>query len=341
MTPEEFYMSRAMELARLGAGKVSPNPMVGCVIVVDNKIVGEGWHQAYGLAHAEVNAINSVSDPSVLDKATLYVNLEPCNHVGKTPPCTDLLISKKIKSVVISNVDPNPIVAGNGIQKLKEAGIDVQIGVLERVGRQLNRFFFTFHEKKRPYVILKWAETADKFLAKSNYDSKWISNQYSRQCVHKLRSEVDAILIGSKTALLDNPSLTTRDWTGRNPKRVVIDRFLRLPESLTVFSDGKPTLVMNQIKHFQSGKTSFVKLSSDTVQEILNILHQKNIFSVLVEGGSQTLSGFTVQNAYDEVIIFQSSRKFHSGISSPVVPNSAERLYIDPVDEVLLLKSRS
>lgn len=327
-------MQRALELARLGVGFVSPNPMVGCVIVVDQKIIGEGWHQAYGSAHAEVNAIQSVKDQSMLPESTLYVNLEPCNHFGKTPPCTDLLISKKIKKVVVGHVDSNPIVAGHGIRKLQEAGIDVTCGVLEKESRFLNRFFLTFHEKKRPYVVLKWAETSDGFIARSNYDSKWISNQYSRQWVHKLRSEVDAILIGGKTALVDNPGLTTRYWTGRHPKRVVIDNFLRLPKSLNIFSDGNPTIILNQIKHYQEGDLSLEKIESDSTSELLTVLHQKNLISVLVEGGNKTLTRFIDARCFDEAVIFRSSLNFFNGIQSPDMNAGQSSISIIPLDEV-------
>lgn len=307
--------------------------MVGCVIVVDNKIIGEGWHHSFGSAHAEVNAIHSVGDQSLLNGATLFVNLEPCNHHGKTPPCTDLLISKKIKRVVIGNADSNPVVAGQGIKKLQDAGIDVTCGVREKESRYLNRFFLTFHEKKRPYVILKWAETADSFIAKSNYDSKWISNQYSRQAVHKLRSEVDAIMIGGKTASVDNPSLTTREWTGHDPKRVVIDRFLKLSESLKIFYDGKETIVLNEIKHFQVGATFFERIASDAASEILKILYQKNILSILVEGGRHTLLKFIDSKSYDEAIIFQSPRMFKLGIESPHLTDKSQYFFVPPLDE--------
>jgi diaminohydroxyphosphoribosylaminopyrimidine deaminase/5-amino-6-(5-phosphoribosylamino)uracil reductase len=307
--------------------------MVGCVIVLDNRIIGEGWHHSFGSAHAEVNAIHSVGDQSLLNGATLFVNLEPCNHHGKTPPCTDLLISKKIKRVVIGNADSNPVVAGQGIKKLQDAGIDVTCGVLEKESMYLNRFFLTFHEKKRPYVILKWAETSDSFIAKSNYDSKWISNQYSRQLVHKLRSEVDAIMIGGKTASVDNPSLTTRDWTGHDPKRVVIDRFLKLSESLKIFSDGKETIVLNEIKHFQIGATFFERISCDASSEILKIFYQKNILSILVEGGRHTLSKFIDSKSCDEAIIFKSPRIFKSGIESPHLTGKSQRFFVPPVNE--------
>ena len=202
-------MQRALELARLGLGNVSPNPMVGCVIVKDGKIIGEGHHEQYGGPHAEVNAVQAVKDQSLLPQSTAYVTLEPCSHFGKTPPCADLLVRHQVKRVVICNEDPNPLVAGQGIERLRNAGIEVEIGLLREEGRVLNRRFFTAFEKKRPYVILKWAQTTDGFVARENYDSKWISNTYSRQLVHKWRAEEDAILVGTNTARYDNPSLTT------------------------------------------------------------------------------------------------------------------------------------
>ncbi len=235
MTPDELFMQRAIELAQLGIGAVSPNPRVGCLVVHDNKIIGEGWHQKFGEAHAEVNAINSVKDLSLLKESTIYVNLEPCSHEGKTPPCSDLLIKHQVKKVVIANTDTNPLVAGRGVEKLKKAGIAIMTGVLEKEGRELNRRFFTFMEKKRPYIILKWAQTSDGFIAQKNFESKWITNELSRQLVHRWRSEEDAVLVGTRTASHDNPSLTVRDWSGRNPTRIVIDRFLRLNDKLQLF----------------------------------------------------------------------------------------------------------
>ncbi|MEQ9412696.1 MAG: bifunctional diaminohydroxyphosphoribosylaminopyrimidine deaminase/5-amino-6-(5-phosphoribosylamino)uracil reductase RibD, partial [Cyclobacteriaceae bacterium] len=220
MISDKFYMLRAMELAKNGIGHVSPNPLVGCVIVYEGKIIGEGWHGKYGEAHAEVNAVNAVADKSILNGAAVYVNLEPCAHTGKTPPCADLLVKHKVKRVVIANVDPNPLVAGKGIAKLKDAGVEVLTGVLEEAGRELNKRFFTFLKHKRPFVILKWAQTSDGFIARENFDSKWISNEYSRKLVHKWRTEEDSILVGYNTALYDNPKLTARDWTGRNPVRI-------------------------------------------------------------------------------------------------------------------------
>src|SRR5882672_8135505 len=208
MTPDELFMQRALELAQLGIGYVSPNPRVGCVIVHENKIIGEGWHRKFGEAHAEVNAINSVKEQSLLKESTVYVNLEPCSHFGKTPPCVDLLIEHHVKKVVIGNLDINPLVQGQGIKKLKDAGIETLTGVLEKEGHELNKRFFTFIEKQRPYIILKWAQTSDEFIAQKNFESKWISNEFSRQLVHRWRSEEDALLVGTRTASHDNPSLT-------------------------------------------------------------------------------------------------------------------------------------
>jgi len=211
MTPDELFMQRALELAQLGIGYVSPNPRVGCVIVHENKIIGEGWHQKFGEVHAEVNAINSVNDQSLLKESIVYVNLEPCSHFGKTPPCVDLLIEHHVKKVVIGNLDINPLVQGQGIKKLKDAGIETITGVLEKEGHELNKRFFTFIEKQRPYIILKWAQTSDEFIAQKNFESKWISNEFSRQLVHRWRSEEDAVLVGTRTASHDNPSQTVRD----------------------------------------------------------------------------------------------------------------------------------
>ena len=253
-------MRRALELAENGRGQVSPNPLVGCVIEHHGKIIGEGWHQKYGEAHAEVNAVNSVKDKSLLKEACVYVSLEPCAHFGKTPPCADLLVENQVKKVVICNTDPNPLVAGKGIVKLREAGIEVETGILEKEGLELNKRFFHYLEKKRPYIILKWAETADGFIARKNFDSKWISNTLSRKLVHKWRTEEDAILVGTNTALYDNPQLNARDWTGNNPVRIVIDRHLKLPADLHLFDEQIPTICYNLIKNRNSGNVTFVKV---------------------------------------------------------------------------------
>lgn len=318
MTPDEFFMQRALELAKLGIGNVSPNPRVGCVIVHNNKIIGEGWHKKYGEAHAEVNAISSVEDKSLLKESTAYVNLEPCSHFGKTPPCADLLIANKIKKVVVANLDTNPLVAGNGVKKLTMAGVEVVVGVLEKPARELNKRFFTFVEKQRPYVILKWAQTSDGFIAQKNFESKWISNDLSRQLVHQWRSEEDAVLVGTKTATHDNPSLTVRDWSGRNPVRVVIDRFLRLNSHLHVFDKKAKTICYNLLKHEEHGNLIFVRLDEDNfMEELVADLCKQKIQSLIIEGGTQTLRHFIEAKLWDEARVFTSSRTFGEGISAP------------------------
>lgn len=317
MTSDELFMQRALELARLGTGTVSPNPRVGCVIVANNVIIGEGWHQKYGEAHAEVNAIRSVKDSSVLSESVVYVNLEPCSHTGKTPPCADLLVSHKVKKVVIANKDPNPLVAGQGIKKLEEAGVEVVTDVLASDGAELNKGFFSSMNYHRPFVILKWAQTSDGFLARSDFDSKWISNAYSRQLVHKWRAEEDAVLVGARTAMYDNPKLTVRDWTGRNPTRIVIDPHLKLAQQLAVFDNQAPTLCYNLQKSEQKGLTEFIKLEHLTPDELLEDLYQRKIQSVIVEGGAKTLSWFIDAGLWDEIRVFTSGQKFCSGIQAP------------------------
>jgi diaminohydroxyphosphoribosylaminopyrimidine deaminase/5-amino-6-(5-phosphoribosylamino)uracil reductase len=318
MTPEELFMTRAFELAKLGAGSVSPNPLVGCVVVHDGRIIGEGWHKKYGENHAEVNAIDSVKDKSRLSDSSIYVNLEPCSHFGKTPPCADMLIAHQVKKVVISNVDINPLVGGKGIRKLQEAGIEVISGVLEKEGRNLNNRFFTNIEKKRPWIILKWAQTADGFVAQENYESKWISNDFSRQIVHRWRSEEDAVLVGTKTAAHDNPELNVRDWTGRNPVRIVIDRFLRLSTTLHLFDKKQMTICYNLLKHEERANLLLVRLDeNDFIEQLLHDLFRRKIQSVIVEGGSLTLSLFLKRNAWDEVRVFESPRVFGKGIKAP------------------------
>ncbi len=317
---DEFFMQRTFALAQSGRGCVSPNPLVGCVIVYDGKIIGEGWHQHYGEAHAEVNAVASVKDVSLLKNSTVYVNLEPCSHTGKTPPCADMLIDHKVKKVVIANVDTNPLVGGKGIEKLKAAGIEVVTGVLENEGRELNKRFFTFIEKKRPYIMLKWAQTADGFIARENFDSKWISNAYSRQLVHKWRSEEDAVLTGSGTARHDNPALTVRDWTGRNPVRMVIDRYLRLPHTLNVFDGSVKTICYNLTTSREEDNLVYVKFpETDFMAALVADLYARKIQSVIIEGGAITLAQFIQAGLWDEARVFTANTKFGSGISAPVI----------------------
>ncbi|MEB2783417.1 bifunctional diaminohydroxyphosphoribosylaminopyrimidine deaminase/5-amino-6-(5-phosphoribosylamino)uracil reductase RibD [Algoriphagus persicinus] len=314
-------MQRALDLAELGRGKVSPNPMVGCVIVYQDKIIGEGYHQDYGKEHAEVNAINSVENHELLVKSTVYVTLEPCAHFGKTPPCANLLVGKKVKKVVIAAFDSNPLVGGKGIQILKEGGIEVETGLLEKEARFQNKRFFTQIERKRPYVILKWAQTQDGFVAREDYSSKWITNSASRQLVHKWRAEEDAIMVGKTTVKYDDPALNVRDWVGKNPLRVVIDSKLELPNTLKLFDEAVPTICYNTQKAEVRGTLEFVKLNSGfQVKDILEDLHQRNIQSVLIEGGSYLLNKFLASELWDEARVFTSSNKFSSGIAAPIPP---------------------
>jgi len=318
MTPDEFFMQRALELAQLGVGQVSPNPRVGCVVVHDNRIIGEGWHQKFGEPHAEVNAINSVKDQSLLRESTVYVNLEPCSHFGKTPPCADLLVKHHVKKVVVCNLDSNPLVQGQGINKLKDAGIEVLTGVLEKEGRELNKRFFTFIEKQRPYIILKWAQTSDGFVAQNNFESKWISNEFSRQLVHRWRGEEDAVLVGTRTASHDDPELTVRDWTGRNPTRIVIDRFLRLNSHLKLFNKKEKTICYNVLKHEEHKNLLLLRINEENfLKELVHDLFKRNIQSLIVEGGAQTLQLFIDANLWDEARLFTSTRTFGEGIGAP------------------------
>lgn len=315
---DERYMQRAIELAAMGLGSVSPNPMVGCVIVHDDRIIGEGYHQKYGEAHAEVNAINVVKDQSLLQRATAYVTLEPCAHWGKTPPCANLLVEKKIARVVIAAVDSNPLVGGKGIKILQDAGIEVSTGILEKEARFQNKRFFTQIEKKRPYVILKWAQTSDGFVARSDFSSKWISNSSSRQLVHKWRAEEDGILVGKNTAIYDDPSLNVREWEGKNPIRVVIDSRLELPLNLKLFDQTIPTICFNILKSEKQENLEYVKLREGfEISELLDELVHRNIQSILVEGGSFLLSKFIAAELWDEARVFKSQNKFEAGILAP------------------------
>lgn len=313
------YMERALQLAEQGRGRVSPNPMVGCVIVHYDEIIGEGFHQQYGGPHAEVNAINSVKNPDLLKESTCYVSLEPCAHYGKTPPCADLLIEKGVKRVVIAAMDSNPLVGGRGVEKLRNAGIEVLPGVLEKEARDLNMRFFTMIEKQRPFIILKWAQTADGFVARKNFDSKWISSEQSRTLVHQWRAEEDAILVGTNTAQYDNPQLNVRDWAGNSPLRLVIDKSLRLPKSLHLFDQSHPTIVYNLEKSSQEGDNlGFVKLPQiGFLKALLDDLNQRKIQSLFVEGGSQLLNAFLSEGLWDEARVFQSGSVFGEGISAP------------------------
>ena len=328
-------MQRSIELAGKGLGNVAPNPLVGCVIVHEGKVIGEGYHQKYGEAHAEVNAINSVKDKVLLKSSTLYVTLEPCSHFGKTPPCADLIIEHKIPHVVISSEDPYPEVAGKGIEKLLKAGIHVETGILKTDYEWINRRFFTFQNKKRPYIILKWAQTADGFIDVDRKDTKpkinWITNESCRVLVHKWRSEEQAILIGTTTAINDDPELTVRSWTGKNPIRIVIDQNNCLPGNLKLFNKQAHTLIISEkvSEKETENNIEFLNLSfgENLIEDILAVLYKRNIQSIIVEGGAQTLNSFLCKNLWDEARVFTGEIKFESGIQAPIIhsnPSSEE-----------------
>ena len=317
-------MKRALEIASKGLGQVAPNPMVGCVIVYNNKIIAEGYHQQYGSAHAEPNAIKQVSD-ELLKGSTLYVTLEPCSHYGKTPPCADLIISKGIKKVVVGNLDTNPIVSGKGIQKLKDACIEVEYGVLNNECRALNKRFFAFHEKKRPYVILKWAQTQDGFISHwplpQDKEDNWITGKESKELVHQWRSQEQAILIGYNTLINDNPLLTTRLASGKNPIRLVLSRTIDLSLELNVFNTDARTIIFNPLKNDIKNNIEFVKIDwTKKTQEVLDYCFKNNISSIIVEGGTNTIYNFMNINAWDEAKVFVSpTKKFLNGISAPEI----------------------
>ena len=284
-TPDERYMLRCLQLAALGQGHVSPNPMVGAVAVCEDRIIGEGYHIRCGDFHAEVNAIRAVRNPELLKKSTLYVSLEPCSHYGKTPPCAQLIIDKQIPRVVIGCADPFKEVSGRGIRMLREAGIQVKVGVLEQECRYLNRFFITAQEKRRPYVLLKWAQSADGFLdrrRRAGEPPSVISNEVTRAFVHRLRAETDAVLVGTNTALLDNPSLTVRDWCGRNPLRLFVDKELKTPSSSHLLSDPVKTVVFTCREKEKEPYTEYITLPCTDPEPILKELSRRNIRSVMV-----------------------------------------------------------
>lgn len=311
MQTNEYYIKRCIEIAKGGLGSVAPNPMVGCVIVHNHKIIGEGYTSPYGGPHAEVNAINAVKDPSLLNESTLFVTLEPCSHFGKTPPCSDLIIKHKIPKVVIGCIDDNEQVAGKGIAKLRDSGCEVTVGVLEEECKEHHKRFFTFHKKKRPYVILKWAQTIDGYIAplhKSEKKPVWITNAYSRQMVHRWRAEEQAILVGTNTVVEDNPSLTVRDWTGKHPIRILLDQHNRLSKDHHVF-DGKVTT------HVISNAD--IDFSRPIAKQIVQYLYKKDINSVIIEGGSKTLNTFIDEGLWDEARIFTGNVEFNEGINAP------------------------
>ena len=334
MTNHEIYINRCIQLAKNGLGTTYPNPLVGAVIVYNGKIIGEGWHKKAGEAHAEVNAIHSVKDKSLLSKATIYVSLEPCSHFGKTPPCADLIINHKIQNVVIGTVDPNPKVAGKGIKKLLEKGIKVTVGVLENECCQLNKRFFTFHNKKRPYIILKWAESADGFIAPLTKEKKepvWLTNEFSRQLVHKWRSEEQAILVGTNTVLEDNPKLNVRDWTGKNPVRIVLDRTRKISNNYFILDNHFKTIIITEQENLSSSENCIYEniiFDEMLAEKIGFILWKHNLQSVIIEGGTKTIATFIKANYWDEARVFKSTNILKNGIKAPFLENNAPSIKI-------------
>lgn len=361
MDNQDIFMQRALHLAQLGGGNVAPNPMVGCVIVFENQIVGEGYHEQYGQAHAEVNAVKNAEKKypnpqllaSILQQSTFFVTLEPCAHYGKTPPCAMLLAKIKPKKVIICNTDTNPLVAGKGIAILQNAGIAVEIypknNPLAKKGRALNKRFFTFMEKKRPYIVLKWAESKDGFITKFDENnhpiSTPISGQLAQYVTHKWRTEQQGIMIGTNTALIDNPKLNARLWEGNNPVRIVIDKSLKIPSDYHIFDKKQKTLVFNELKNEETENLCFIKIEKNNqfqntqtslLPEILSHLYHQKIQSVLVEGGSFLLEDFISQNIWDEMRVWKANKILENGIKSPKIPIIlSEILKIE--DDVLLM----
>lgn len=323
----EKYMSRCIEIALNGLGTTAPNPMVGAVIVHAEKIIGEGFTSAYGGAHAEVNAIASVRDKSLLKNAVLYVTLEPCSHFGKTPPCADLIVKNEIPKVVVGILDPHEKVAGKGISRLNDAGCEVLVGVLEKECGEHHKRFLTFHEKKRPFIILKWAETMDGFIAPETKQREidpepfWITNSRSRQLVHQWRTEEQAILVGTNTVLEDNPRLNVRQWKGKNPLRLVIDKDLKIPQDFHVLDGSAPTIVLTKVENtskYKAGITyEIVDFSHDIAEQIADLLVKQNCNSVIIEGGAKTLQSFIDARLWDEARVFVGNTRFQKGKKAP------------------------
>ena len=318
----EYYIKRCLEISKQGIGTTRPNPSVGAVLVVDDNIVGEGFTSPYGGNHAEVNAISSVKNDEDLKKATMYVTLEPCSHYGKTPPCADLIVKSGIKKVVIGCVDVNEIVAGRGIERLQNEGCEVVVGVLEKECKAHHKRFFTFHSKKRPYIVLKWAQTQDGYIAPKNRVKQapvWITQKVSRQLVHKWRSEEHSILVGTTTILDDNPSLDVRSWSGENPLRIVIDKDLKLPKDLKVYDGSIKTIFINQKITTNKENLFFEKInfSKPIALEICKVLFKHKVQSLIVEGGRKTIQTFIDENLWDEARVFSGLVKFNEGTKAP------------------------
>lgn len=329
MDINEKYMRRALQLARQGAGRTSPNPMVGAVIVGPNgTIIGEGWHRKCGDGHAEVNAVASVKNPELLRDSTLYVTLEPCSHYGKTPPCARLIIERGIPRVAVGCLDPFVKVAGRGVAMLREAGVEVVVGVLEDECRTLNRRFITAHTTGLPWVQLKWAQTADGFIAArpdAGENPLRISTPVTMRMMHRQRALCDAIVVGAATARIDNPSLTTRFWPGRSPLRVVLSRSLSIPDGCTLLNDGQVTIVYNSVKNSTVGSVEYVKMDTADPRGWLADLYRRGVTSVMVEGGTQVLQGIIDVGAWNEARIEVCPRRVGEGVSAPSIQGTLER----------------
>lgn len=324
---DQKFMLRALQLAKLGGSSVFPNPLVGAVIVYNNKIIGEGYHQIFGEAHAEINAINSVENKDLIPNSTIYVTLEPCAHFGKTPPCANRLVEEKFKRIVVACKDPFSKVAGKGFDIISKAQIELTIGICEKEAIELNKRFFTFHQKKRPYVILKWAESVDGFIdidRDNNIETKinWISTPTTQVLTHKWRTEEAAILVGWKTIENDNPSLTSRAFKGRNPIRIVLDPNDRLNENRVVLSDNQTVYILSKNKEISIGNKHWIRINDYSVKTILKCLHSLNIMSVIIEGGSTTHQQFIDDNLWDEARIIIGKEKITKGTKSAVLKNN-------------------
>ena len=326
-----------MQIAKNGIGTTRPNPSVGAVIVYQNKIIGEGFTSPHGKNHAEVNAINAVENKSLLKEATIFVTLEPCSHFGKTPPCADLIVKHQLKQVVIGCLDSNSLVAGKGVSHLENAGINVIVGVLETECRMHHKRFFTVQENKRPYIILKWAETKDGFvapIAKNEIKPIFISNTYSQQLVHKLRSAEHAILVGTKTVLADNPKLNIRSWSGENPIRVVLDNTLRIPKNSNILDGSVKTIVITRAKdkNIVSSKNLIfeeIDFSKNIAKQVCEVLSKYQIQSLIVEGGTQTLQSFIDEKLWDEAMVFVGNTSFVKGVKSPIMIKEFKEEFIE------------
>ncbi len=321
MCTDEIYMSRCLQLALRAEGKTSPNPMVGALLVCDGKIISEGYHHKAGEPHAEPNAIKAVKDKELLKRSTLYVSLEPCSHYGKTPPCSELIINSQIPRVVVGTLDPNPLVAGRGIKMMRDAGIEVKVGVLEEEAKFINRRFFTFQTLKRPYIILKWAETADGFMdkvreSKAEGGPVKISNVLTKTLNHQMRANEDAIMVATSTAILDDPHLTVSKWTGNNPLRVLLDRSLKVPMNSRIFDSSAPTLVFTEKRGVGYGENvnfEEIDFGGDVYAQVLNALYKRNILSVIIEGGAKWLQTVIDSGIWDEAYVERGEMVLNEG----------------------------